>query len=82
MINSLFCVNMMRESINITNIEAGMIVQLDGVNDRSFIQTLGRTLRGVKPEFYVLCIKGTQDEKYVKTAFKDFNPKYIHTQHN
>lgn len=81
-INSLFCVNMMRESINITNIEAGMIVQLDGVNDRSFIQTLGRTLRGEKPEFYVLYIKGTQDERYVKTAFKDFNPKYIHILNN
>lgn len=81
-ISCLFCVNMMRESINITNIEAGMIVQLDGVNDRSFIQTLGRTLRGEAPEFYVLCIKGTQDERYVKTAFKDFNPKYVYIQNN
>lgn len=81
-INQLFCVNMMRESINITNIEAGMIVQLDGVNDRSFIQTLGRTLRGSKPEFYVLCIKGTQDEKYVRTALKDFDPKYVHILKN
>lgn len=81
-INSLFCVNMMRESINITNIEAGMIVQLDGINDRSFIQTLGRTLRGINPEFYVLCIRGTQDERYVKTALKDFDPKYVHIQND
>lgn len=76
-INNLFCVNMMKESMNINKIEAGMIVQLDGASDRSFIQTLGRTLRGENPEFYIIVVKGTQDDKYLKTALTNFNKKYI-----
>lgn len=77
-LNSLYCVNMMRESINITSIEAGMIIQLDGANDRSFIQALGRTLRGERPEFFVLVVKDTKDEDYFRNATYNFNKKYLH----
>lgn len=78
-IDSLFCVNMMKEGMNIEEIEAGMIVQLDGANDRSFIQTLGRTLRGEKPEFYILVVRKTQDERYLETALANFDKKYLTT---
>lgn len=77
-LNSLYCVNMMRESINISSIEAGMIIQLDGSSDRSFIQALGRTLRGENPEFFVLVVKGTKDEDYFRNATYNFNKKYLH----
>lgn len=81
-INHLFCVNMMKEGMNIEEMEAGMIVQLDGVNDRSFIQTLGRTLRGEKPEFFILVVKKTQDERYLRTALESFDKKYLKTYGN
>ena len=40
-INSLFAVGMLQEGMNLNNIEAGIIIQLDG-EERAFIQKFGK----------------------------------------
>lgn len=75
-INSLFATGMLKEGINLDNIEAGLILQLDNTI-RYFSQIHGRTLRSKFPEQYVLYVKNTQDETYVKTALEDFNMDYV-----
>lgn len=75
-INKLFAVGMLREGVNLTNIEAGVIVQLDNV-ERTFFQVMGRVLRSKFPELYILYIKGTQDEQYIKTCLENFNMNYV-----
>jgi len=76
-IDKLFAVNMLREAMNLTNIEAGMIVQLDN-KKLSFIQMLGRVFRADLPECYVLVVKNTQDEKYLETVLEGFDTKYLY----
>lgn len=75
-INSLVVVNMFRESMNLEDIEKGLIVQLDNVK-LSFVQMLGRVFRSVFPEMHMMVFKGTQDEKYLNTVMKDFDKKYV-----
>lgn len=75
-IDKLFATGMLKEGVNLTNIEAGVIIQLDN-NLRSFIQQLGRSLRAVLPEQYVLYIKNTQDETYIGTVLEEFNMEYV-----
>lgn len=36
-----------------------------------------RTLRSSFPELYILYIKGTQDEQYIKTCLENFNMDYV-----
>ncbi len=72
----LFAVNMLREGVNLTNIEVGTITQLDsGVG--SFFQMLGRCLRYEYPEMHLVILEGTQDEVYFKKAMSDFDEKYV-----
>lgn len=75
-INQLFATAMLKEGINLSNIEVGIIVQLDN-QLRYSTQIIGRTLRAVYPEQYILYVKDTQDEVYVNTAIEDFNKEYI-----
>jgi len=75
-IDKLFVVNMMRESMNLVNIEKGLIVQLDSVK-LSFIQMLGRVFRSNVPEMHIIVWKDTQDEKYLDNVMKGFNTKYV-----
>lgn len=75
-INDLSAVNMFRESVNLFNIEKGLIVQLDNVK-LSFIQMLGRVFRSDIPEMHLIIFKNTQDEKYLKTVLNGFNINYI-----
>ena len=76
-VSKLYAVGMLREGINLTNIEAGLIIQLDN-NTKMFSQILGRCLRNLKdPTQYVLYIKDTQDVKYTQTALEDFNMDYV-----
>lgn len=75
-IDKLFATAMLKEGINLDNIEAGIIIQLDNVQ-RYFTQVSGRTLRATFPEQYVMYVKGTQDEVYVKTALDNFNMDYV-----
>lgn len=74
--NELFAVKMLREGINLTDIEKGIIVQLDSTMG-SFYQMLGRCLRYKFPEMHLLILEDTQDEVYFATSMKDFDIKYI-----
>jgi superfamily II DNA or RNA helicase len=74
--NELFAVKMLREGVNLTNIERGIITQLDsGIG--SFFQMLGRCLRHEFPEMHLLVVQDTQDEVYFKKSMNNFNEKYI-----
>lgn len=75
-INQLFATGMLKEGQNLSNIEAGIIIQLDNT-ERYFTQVHGRTLRSLFPEQYVLYVKDTQDEVYVETAIENFNKDFV-----
>lgn len=73
-INRLFAVGMLQEGQNLTDIEVGIIGQLDG-KERGFIQKFGRTLRALKPIQYIIYYKNTQDENYfnkIKDLIEDY----------
>ena len=67
---------MITEGMNITNIEAGIITQLDG-KERLFIQKAGRVLRADDPIAYIFYYKNTQDEVYLKNALENIDEKYV-----
>ena len=75
-IKSLFAVGMLQEGVNLNDIQAGIIIQLDG-EERAFIQKFGRTLRADTPEQYIIYYKGTRDEEYLKNALENIDVKYI-----
>tara|TARA_B110000503_G_C7119301_1_gene401739 strand:- start:383 stop:1465 length:1083 start_codon:yes stop_codon:yes gene_type:complete len=75
-LNSLFAVNMLKESINMKDIDVGYLTQLDN-QVKSFIQVLGRVFRANDPKLYVLILKNTRDEKFMETAFKGIDSKYV-----
>lgn len=74
-INSLFAVKMLREGVNLYNIEAGLIVQLDNTSG-SFYQMCGRVFRSKFPVMFVIIINNTQDEIYLNKSMLGFE-KYI-----
>lgn len=74
--NSLFSCQMVVEGMNFTNVDRGIIIQLDGM-DRTFLQKLGRILRGEDPVIYIIYVKGTRDETYLKTALSNIDKNYI-----
>lgn len=78
-INSIFLNKMGREGLNLVDIEVGIMVQLGTGNDEGleFLQILGRSIRAIKPEFYIFYCKNTKDEDFLQKALKHINPKYI-----
>lgn len=76
-INKLFAVKMLREGMNLEKIDASIIIQLDN-QLLSFIQMLGRCIRGALPECYIFVVRGTQDEVYLNNALFGFNTKYLY----
>lgn len=78
-IDHLFAVNMLRESMNLRNIDVGYIIQLDN-QEKSFIQMLGRSFRSTTPIVYVFICKNTVDEGYAKTAFSSIPKRYIQSK--
>lgn len=74
--DELFAVKMLRESVNLTNIEKGVITQLDSTIG-SFYQMMGRTLRHEFPELHLFVVDNTQDIKYFENSMKDFDDKYV-----
>lgn len=72
----IFAVSMLREGQNLNNIEAGIIVQTEGV-ELSTIQRIGRILRSKEPIIYIFYYEGTRDEEFVRNALKDIDSKYI-----
>jgi len=76
-INSLFVVNMLTEGTNLTDVNVGIIIQLD-IQERRYIQKSGRIYLGEYPEQYVFYYKNTKDEQLVHQMIKKkFDPKYI-----
>lgn len=78
-INSLFAVGMIQEGQNLTDVEAGIIIQLGG-QEREFIQKFGRSLRAEKPVQYVLYYKNTRDEEYLENVTEGVESQYIITK--
>lgn len=61
-LNELFAVSMLKEGVNIPNIQACVITQLDS-KERDFVQKAGRALRNPDdPTVYIFFFKDTQDE--------------------
>lgn len=75
-IDEIFAVGMLVEGVTLTDIEAGIIVQLDG-NERQFIQKSGRMYRSEKPLIYIFYYKGTRDEEYLQKALEGINEEYV-----
>lgn len=74
--SELFAVKMLRESVNLTDIEKGVITQLDsGIG--SFYQMLGRSLRHEFPEMHLFVVQNTQDVKYFDKSMEGFNKDYL-----
>lgn len=74
--NHLFAVGMLRESMNLNGIEAGIIGQLDNQSG-SFEQMTGRSMRAIAPEIYILVLRGTKDEDYFNKATMNISSQYI-----
>lgn len=67
---------MAQEGMNLNDIQAGVIVQLDG-KERAFIQKFGRTLRAKNPVQYIFYYKFTQDEKWLNNDLEGIDKKFI-----
>lgn len=74
----LFAVGMAQEGMNLKNIQAGIIIQLDG-KERAFIQKFGRTLRAEDPVQYIFYYRNTQDEKWLNKVLEGIDKNYIKT---
>lgn len=75
-IDNLFAVGMLQEGQNLTNIEAGVIVQLDG-QERAFVQKFGRSLRATDPVQFIFYYKDTRDTEYLENVLEGINREYI-----
>lgn len=77
-IDRLLAVGMLKEGMNLTDIEVGIITQLDNV-ERYFSQIHGRVLRSIAPIQYIFYVVNTKDEDYISTALQNFNKEYVAT---
>jgi len=78
-IDKLSCVLQLSEGVSIPGLQQGIIMHSYG-NERKSSQRIGRLLR-LNPDqtatCHILCYKGTQDEKWVKSALNDFDSDKI-----
>lgn len=78
-INKLSCVQSLNEGINISDLDIGVVVQLNS-NPRNLIQRIGRLVRlrnGHKAKIYILSCSNTQDEKWVEKAIEGLDRNNI-----
>ena len=75
-IDNLFAVGMLQEGQNLTGIEAGVIVQLNG-QERAFVQKFGRSLRATDPVQFIFYYKDTRDTEYLENVLEGINEEYI-----
>lgn len=80
-IDNLFAVGMLQEGQNLTDIEAGIIVQLDG-QERAFIQKFGRGMRAEDPIQFIFYYKDTRDMDYLEKVLEGINEEYINEVDN
>ena len=75
-INQLYAVGMLKEGMNLPDLDVGLIVQLDG-NERDFVQKMGRLLRGKKPDIYIFYFQETRDEAYLSRALEGLDEELV-----
>lgn len=75
-INHLYAIGMLQEGQNLKDIEAGVIIQLDG-QERAFIQKFGRTLRADSPKQYIMYIRNTRDQEFLTNVLENIDTNYI-----
>ena len=75
-LNRIYAVGMANEGLNLVDIQAGIIAQLDG-KERLFIQKFGRSMRAEDPVAYIFYYKDTQDEVYLKHALENIDERFI-----
>ena len=75
-INSIYAVKKLVEGVNLVDINAAIIGQLDGT-ERPFIQMTGRSLRADFPEVYVLYFKDTKDMDYLENVTNNIPEEYL-----
>lgn len=75
-IDKIFAVRMLRESINFTDIEAGIVLQMDSYPGATE-QIEGRTLRHESPELHIITVKNTQDEIYLNRFLNNVDKTHI-----
>jgi superfamily II DNA or RNA helicase len=68
--NELYACAMGKEGLNLTNIDAGIIIQLDKENLAN-IQRMGRAMRSDNPEIYLPYVKKTKDYDYLKNFLEE-----------
>lgn len=76
-IDSIFAVGMLQEGMNLKDIDAGIIIQLDG-EIRGFIQKMGRIVRGKSPVVYLPYIVGSRDQDYLNKALENAGESEIY----
>lgn len=72
--NSVFTCMMLREGINLSATRYGVICQMDS-GILTTIQMCGRLLRDEEPLIYIIYIRNSQDEKYVRNFITQTNLK-------
>lgn len=76
-LNSLFVIKMLQEGANLSDIEAGVIVQLDG-DVGPFIQKSGRIMRSKHPEIYIFYYKDSRDEEYMDKVLTELDEDNVY----
>lgn len=76
-ISELFVKNMLRECMNLNNIECGILIQFDS-KEGNTIQAFGRVLRSKKPQIFIPYFMGTMEEKWLQRALEGIPEKSIH----
>lgn len=74
--DKLVVVDMLKEGQNLTNIEVGVIIQLDN-KKRTYVQMQGRVLRSKFPITYILFMAGTNEESYIFESLSGIDLTYI-----
>lgn len=75
-ISNLYCCKMINEGVTLTDLEIGIIAQLDGKSG-TFVQRAGRTLRGDTPFIYIFYYLDTKDTEYLEGALKKVKKEYV-----
>lgn len=75
-VDELYVVDRGKEGISIYGIEEGLIIQASG-SDTANYQRAGRLGIAENPVVYVLCLKYTKDEDYIKKLKEDIDAKFI-----
>lgn len=72
----LYTNRMLREGMNLKNIEKAVIIQLDNKN-LAFVQMAGRAMRSDFPELFIFHAPLSQDDKYLNNSLKGINKDFI-----